>query len=69
VSDWGEPQHGRWRLAKLEQVAREVAGDDPKRSERLGFYLEALRPVVEEDGLLPQSVDRVVSEAFEDLLP
>jgi hypothetical protein len=33
------------------------------------FYLEALRPLVEPDGLLPASVDAVVSEAFAELLP
>jgi hypothetical protein len=69
VDDWGEPAHGRWRLAKLEEVAREVAAEDPKRSEQLAFYLEALRPLVDRQGLLPASVDRVVSEAFDEFLP
>jgi hypothetical protein len=68
-ADWGDPEHGRWRLARLEQAARDVAGVDPRRSERLGFYLEALRPLAGEDGLLPASVDPVVSEAFDELLP
>jgi len=65
--DWGDPAAGRWRFARLEAAAAGVG--DPARAEELGFYLEALRPLVERDGLLPANVDPVVDEAFGDLLP
>jgi hypothetical protein len=69
VDDWGDLEHGRWRLARLERVAAEVAATNPRRGEQLAYYLEALRPMVGDDGLLPASVDRVVSESFDELLP
>jgi hypothetical protein len=65
--DWGDVEHGRWRLAMLERAARAV--DDPRRADELAIYLEALRPLVQPDGLLPASLDAVVSESFRELLP
>jgi hypothetical protein len=69
TTDWGDPEHGRWRFARLERSVEEVRDGDPGRAEEIGFFLDALRPLASSDGLLPASMDSVVEEAFGDLLP
>jgi hypothetical protein len=53
----------------LQRAAVALASSEPERAEELGFYLEALRRLVDSEGLLPPSVDSLVRQTFAGLLP
>jgi outer membrane biosynthesis protein TonB len=66
----GAPQEPRqWNLWDLERAARGAAADDDaERSEERAFLLMYLREFAGPDGSLPASFDKLVRDAFGDLL-
>ncbi len=59
---------GGWNLSRLQRLVEEHADANPGRLEEWRYYLHYLREFAEFGGTLPRSFDRLVWEAFGDLL-
>jgi hypothetical protein len=57
-----------WNLWELERAARHHAGGDVARDEERSYLLIYLREFAGADGVLPVDFDRLVRDAFGDLL-
>ena len=62
------PRPGRWNLNRIERLVEANADANPGRVHEWQYYVLYLREFAEIGGALPSSFDRVVWDAFSDLL-
>lgn len=62
------PPAGGWNLNRIERLVEANAGASPERVSEWRYYLLYLREFAEIGGALPSSFDRLVWDAFGDLL-